>query len=465
MNLIYLSCYEKNNMIKWYLKGLCILWLTLLPISFSSAWNATINNVWFWEDLWWNNYCMIDSNLAFMCSETDNVLVSQGNIWNETHSVSYFWLDEWLGFIQYRSNSNDQYYWQWIMTWFQFCTYNFIWNNSLAINNDYWNWPNSCLWRVYTYEEFREYVSTHDLKGWWFISNRTAKWFGWPAFVFEDWAFRATSNPYNWNATIWYWTSKSYNFNISWPWLQADFSNLSILPNPIVAIVPDYSMWDSDTITNTDALIWFESMWLSQEYCYWWFALDNIFLPNEQFEDFSGYSFWNGASIFDLYNAYSWNNTLRVFAWQYKQAFVNWQLSSFHNKSKALLMFYQQIDSANSRGWGSFQVWDTLDYCSLVNKMVDCNWTCDWDIYTWWNRNAINNWKINSNNNNWWFNTTWVLNINQYTWFSTPDDFFWRLNALFQNNIKAWEDNIVWVLPWYIILFMLALILFRMLSH
>ena len=86
MNWFYLSCYEKNNMIKWLLKGLCILWLTLLPISFSNALN-TLNGVSVWEVLGSNNLCLINSNLSFNCSVSDNILVAQNGWYSSSFLI------------------------------------------------------------------------------------------------------------------------------------------------------------------------------------------------------------------------------------------------------------------------------------------------------------------------------------------------------------------------------------------
>ena len=163
-------------------------WLILLP-NFSSAWNS-LNPVWLWEDLWSENYCLVASNLSFQCSESDNILTSQD--W--TRSVSYFWLDNWLWIYQYSSNSN--YYWQWIMTWFQFCSN--TWEYFLF---NYWDWS-SCLWRVYNYQEFRNYASTHSLQYRWRKSHNSWKGFWWPVFVFEDWTFRATADSVGWTLTL-----------------------------------------------------------------------------------------------------------------------------------------------------------------------------------------------------------------------------------------------------------------------
>lgn len=112
---------------------------------------------------------------------------------------------------------------------------------------------------------------------------------------------------------------------------------------------------------------------------------------------------------------------MKPFLSTYYQSFLNAQLSNFHNKSKALLMFFQQYQSANDREWGSFKLNDLMDYCDLYFNLKNNNRENDWDIYTWNSQNAINSYQLNRKIPEGGFTNTWVL-VN-WTWFSSADEF------------------------------------------
>ena len=434
--------------LKWFLKGLCIFWLTLLPISFSSAWN-TVNPVWVGENLWSNNYCIIDSNLSFQCSLSDNVLTTQ----NESRSLSYFRLNNWLWIYQYSSNSN--FYWQWIMTWFQFCSYHFDNNNFWT----YWDWSvYNCLWKVYNYTEFRQYVSTHQLQAWWFLSNAGYYWFGGPVFIFEDWAFRATADSFQWNLNVYYWTFYTHNFWLEGLWLWANFSDINIKSNPIT-YVPwadnssvSWSVNSAQNLYNT-----YVSMWYSDNLCYWWFALDDLFSTwNSNFRDIS---VWNWATIFQLYDTYSWG---LAFSKWYNDYFVDYSFFIDYNdyypfvwKSRWLLGMYLIHES--------FFKWDHLDpnllysFCafSLTNDSNINKTQTPLDII---NDTILNNslvglvWDI-------WIRipVSWsALDIvaNSVSWYTNFEDLWsWAYNAINSlQPVSSWS----WALPAYIWLWFLA---------
>lgn len=230
--------------------------------------------------------------------------------------------------------------------------------------------------------------------------------------------------------------------------------------------IPTYDIW-SDTYTNWDIIAWYEYLWLDVGYCYWGFDIDNIFLPTETIDDFTWYQFGYGATVFDLYNLYSGAySTPKTFFAQMSQAYSNGQINRFKNEPKALIMFVQQFMSAKSRGRVNVWFYDLRDYCNLkFNANPD-------DEYTWhnetWKRGADQN--KTDNQNKWWFNFTWnnALNLVVWSWgtgFSNPAQFFWNITQLFQNWVWVVETNYSWLIPTYILMFMFALILIRIIKH
>lgn len=442
---------------KLLLKSFFILWLTLLPICFSSAVDQN-----FYPNLpatlldWQNNDLELKPWVNFLFNDSYKYISVYG--WGPYPRLkSVFWTNDGLYFLRSCAwwysceNINTSIEIQWYVQNVLKCSISDVdcatsptsFNISEFISNSNYSNP--------------DYMIVHDNQ--W--NNTTLSL----CFVYNSLDIQICV-PFDWislDDSIWF----TFNPLPSQLWQSEDQISSYFTNSPFIwgstSPLPDYSIWTWRQLRNYEVLMWFEYMWLSKEYCYWWFDLDNIFLPTEIFEDFQGYSFWIGASIFDLHNVYSWGLTMKPFLGSYYQSFLNAQLSNFHNKSKALLMLFQQYQSANDRWWGSFNLNDLWDYCDLYFYLRDNNRENDWDIYTWHNQNAEISYQLNRKIPEGGFINTWVLN--NWTWFSTPDEFFWRLTSLFQSNIDWVNDTFPPIIPSYIVAFMLAIILIRIISH
>lgn len=474
-------------MIKWLLKSVFILWLILLPISFSSAWFTrqfdlltTVKTVWGNSTVYsTNSYFRINSNnwtlyTSYLWTSKPVFYTYYGDSSSKRFWL-FYWDNNWLPYIySYAKNGSWELNLQWNFTKYSLCNY----ISSVPTDSAWDSWPSSCttydIWdsfNSFLVDFFSSIVPSDKYyyrTNYWVSSNSyvesqfnicfsnssleqslcfTANWRAWP----NIWNFTNTQLV----NSVWYLSTLDFaSLNI---WEYKPWWNWGSFP------LPDYSVWSWRQLRNYEVLMWFEYMWLSKEYCYWWFDIDNIFLASEQFSDFSGYSFWNGASIFDLYNSYWWGLSMKPFLSTYYQSFLNSQLSNFHNKSKALLMFFQQYQSANDREWGSFKLNDLMDYCDLYFNLKNNNRENDWDIYTWNSQNAINSYQLNRKIPEGGFTNTWVLF--NWTWFSSADEFFWRLTNLFQSSVNWVEGTFPPMIPSYIVAFMLAIILIRIISH
>ena len=217
--------------------------------------------------------------------------------------------------------------------------------------------------------------------------------------------------------------------------------------------------------TNSDMVEWFECVGLQPALCYWWFDIDNIFDPSEQFEDFTWYRAGQGATIFEIYNLYSWNFTsLNQFLNTVLTRYQNWQINSFKTEPKALLMLWAQMNTA----W--FKTSYIANYCNLLLNENNNN------LYTWNSlddlrvQSCLRSQKIWDSLRDWaqdiWFQTTtwWV-----FSWWDIdfdPDTFFSNIMDTIDRNL---DQNLswwmVWFLPWYIVLIFLALVFIRLITH
>ena len=233
--------------------------------------------------------------------------------------------------------------------------------------NPSWLYRNSNIY-LWFYDWDSYYCAWFNLSDWWPAWLVDSLWFDWTSF--------SQVIDYRW------WSSPLAGWNIE-DW---------------------YEIWQN-FYTNWQIVEWYEYLWLDIWYCYWWFPIDDIFEPNQTIDDFTWYQFWIGATVWDLYNLYSWAySTPKQFFQQMLQAYTNWQINRFKTEPKALIMFVQQYVSWRDRGRLNVWFYDIWDYCNLKFDNVDLN-----AQYTWHNQTPINwyNQKQASDSNLWWFQYTW----------------------------------------------------------
>jgi len=266
------------------------------------------------------------------------------------------------------------------------------------------------------------------------------------------------------------WLGDSLNLNF---WDFTDLALYSWENSPLTQSdtpieVPSYEI-NSWYYTNLDILLGYQKMWLETLYCYWWFPINNLFPVDWNPRTFTWYKFWTGARINQLYDLYSWDfATPKYFLSAFFQTYLNWQLDGFYWKPKAMYMFIDQYYQAEQNHIWTFTLYDIWNYCDLSYR-ID-NWLDPWAIYTWDSLEAIYAFESTRWTTTWrdeWFSlSSWVLDVfwNE-TWFSNAEEFFWRLSNLFNEKLYSNLTQQTWILPSYIIFFLFAIILIRIISR
>ena len=485
-----------------------LLTLWVLVPSFSSAVNVR-NDLWDYEDLWWNNNCTINDNYSFDCSESNNVIIGTDSGWLKMSS-SYFWTTSWLATYIYRLNGNSQ---QWYVSSFLFC-----WENSNPLQ--------SCNSKHnITYEEFLVYKDSNELKSRMWYSDQSTLWKAWPSFIYDN-SYILIAPQYNTNwTTSRHWWVNPYNFWLVWYWLQANRSSVVIVRNPFPSVyeVPDNSevipidsvdWYEYISITTWDSVLYFEDqLWYRKDMCFIW-TRDLTSL----YESWIAYHQWTWYTIFDMYSRlfsvssmsvkevwifintwfrnyetwFQWLN--RSISWTPLYNFVySWPWNHYIDKSNNLSNPFLWNLSAYYFLWSTrsdFSNYSDLDWEQLAyycyKKLSYTSSSNDWQNYSISDdhNKVYDQWVAvyvrNNRNYNWQF--SWADSINSqsfhwtaldyFTWweedFSDFNSFFSKsfnkFASVFSNDITNYD---LWlgVLPNFIILFMCAIIFFRFISH
>lgn len=452
-----------------------IVWFAILPMLI--AWWVS---AWLQEfDLWYTEEITANTNLWYTLS----VLPNANFLLNDQYRIIQFaWSDrypstrtffrnwDWTTWWMYVLNTCQWWYdcnwsilWQWYFNYVSIVDYSTIdfnysipsWftpftdfiNNSIYSSPDklllWWNWGMQSASLCFVYSDIDKAVCfSFDRANWnncWWQPQYCTNWV---LTYISDWR-GATSTDLDYLKD--YWTVSPF----AW---SSDKPSYSILEN-------EYTYWQ--------IVEWYESCWLDVWYCYWWFPIDDIFEPNQSIEDFTWYKFWYGANIRYLYSLYSDTYTPKEFFQQMLQAYNNWQINRFKTEPKALIMFVQQYVSWKSRGLLNVWFYDLWDYCNIKLWYNDLN-----SIYTWNNKTPVACYKNKITNEipQWWFQFTWdnaYVSIvgTWWSWYSNASEFFWNISSMFQNWIWTVNTNYSWIIPTYILLFMVALILLRIIQH
>lgn len=424
---------------------------TILSISVLPYWSFVSNFLWSWKPV-----------LAFI-NKALNTTKGQ--------YVYFMWIDWKLYFYSsylYSSTTTTTWNRQWFVSLYRICDY--IWESTTSLSNcTQFNYDEQIV------NDFLDTVKLWDYYTVWWKINSTYYYYAW---------FCASSSVYNKSICFWWenWTYFWLTWSIDIP-SQTNFSDLAWYDSqsPAVPITPSnpwgqvWTPWTWSRLswrlvinswyTNSDMINWFECVGLQPALCYWWFDIDNIFDPSEQYEDFTWYRAGQGATIFEIYNLYSWNFTsLQQFLNTVLTRYQNWQINSFKTEPKALLMLWAQMNTA----W--FKTSYIANYCNLLLNENNNN------IYTWNSvddlrvQSCIRSQKIWDSLREWvqdiWFQTTtwWV-----FSWWDIdfdPDTFFSNIMDTIDRNLN---QNLSWwavgLLPWYIVVIFLGLVFIRLITH
>lgn len=434
-------------MIKKLLKLLLIWWLFIPCVSF-----------WYWNLTDWfkkvfiddptvisNNTYLFDSNLNFI---TDNYPVYYHNTWGTSNWRFFAWKDWWLYF--YSRKNNNSLSSQWFVN--AFCVDSVIEN---CINGTFNKSLDDVLSNIWSLSYVYIGTNTSDFS---YAADYANSYLCF--YDSENYYCAACSTEYG---CIWWYTWLNLWINVI---SLEDFWSLSWDSSPLFKNNPTYDIWQ-DKYTYWQIVEWYEACGLDFWYCYWWFPIDDIFEPNQSIEDFTWYKFWYGANIRYLYSLYSDTYTPKEFFNQMIQAYNNWQINRFKTEPKALIMFVQQYVSWKSRGLLNVWFYDLWDYCNIKLWYNDLS-----AEYTWHNQTpkACYNFKKTNEKDTWWFQFTWdnaFVSIvgTWWSWNRNAWEFFWNIWSMFQNWIGTINTNYTWIIPAYILFFMFALILLRIITH
>lgn len=372
----------------------------------------------------------------------------------------------------------------------------FSYNIDSFLNDNWFNkWYISYWNGVSSYDYFRICFS-NDLTEYCFQSFAYSNWWWWYSY---DKSLLSGSlnvlsykpddvNRISWSSSPIYW----WNVPIqTWPWLD-DYTYISV--------------WTWDYVD------YFENeLWFNYNMCFVW-TTDLISL----YEDRIPYYQWTWYSIFDVYNKlFSTSNMKISKVWTFLNTWLinyrTWFL--WENRDINNVPLYNasySLVSGFQLEYGSWLVnpflWNKAVYYFIPSTLIDLNNSnVDWEQvafycykklvwewnYSWWSNVWLNNnitddhnkaydnrtavYKRNKNNSSVYF--SWANIIESQSWDWTPLDYFeWEENldfsSFFSNAFNKFRDNywslsvsdsIVWVLPNYIVLFLLAVILFKFL--
>ena len=503
-------------MIKWgfflkLLKQLFIISLiscfTLLVNSFVSAQSLLWNIQQIWQTFWsfYNNDYEIQVNWKW------NLLTQYLWDWKK---LLYF--QNWTYF--FRSTQNDSkpyisvsaYNWQynkrnqWYVKYYFLCDYISDWSvvnpsNCVRHNIDDWEFPwvaqrllNSLSnWWYFYYNYYDFYVRSSSSPDYWGLDicfsstefDKSLCFYWWLTYsqaycetYYNNTLWKLFQNGWSWCTTT---QSLDNSLNLDY---RFDNISQSILWNSPAgawnwwwwtAFIP--STWSrlwgrlitSSWYTNNQMIEAYECVWLQPALCYWGFPINDIFQPSETFEDFTWYVAWQGATIFDLYNRYSSSfSNINQFLNTVLTRYQNWQINSFKTEPKALLMLGSQMNVA----W--FKTSYISTYCDLLlnknnNSTYTWNSVDDLRAQSCYRSQHINDSLKTSDWSDivWQGSDIWIF----WSWENVdfdPETFFSNM----MSKIESWLDSVstwtaVGVIPWYIVLFTLALIFIRMISH
>ena len=469
-------------MIKWcffwkFLKQLFIISLIscfiLLGNSFANA-----NVQWYVKSVWSSSSSY---NSWYSMSVSYLWVLGSSYLWENRQLLMF---DEWNYFFWDFNHNPYISFKNWVANW-QGYPSDFLLCDSLSSSN-----PSNCSCQSYIPNSW----TIVSILKWWldkyyywkFVqSNEVWEYYQGSLFCFSNssfnksFCFYSCSHPNCWSST----TDKIWGAT-----LQRNLSNsqnlslkLSEIPNNKLWTPPWYNwtafspsqdsrLWwrlvVSSWYTNKDMVEGFECVWLTPSLCYWWFPIDNIFQPWEQFEDFTWYVAGQGASVFDLYNLYSWSfSNLNQFLNTVLTRYRNWQINSFITEPKALIMLGAQMNTA----W--FKTSYVSSYCNLLinrNNSILYTWDSvdDLRVQSCLRNKKAREWLKDSDWKDIEFQSThsWIFSWDDVDF--DPDTFFSSLMEEITeklDNPLSWGAE--WLIPWYIIIFTLALIFIRIISH
>lgn len=437
-------------MIKKLLTGL-LVWLPILLVSFSNAsysvhsvgslsgspYQVWVLSKWNVQTIYWDSsrYVFAPINwLVFFWDSDSNPRLIAPNFFdcrNKSMYVYYYECDEITtnSITNCTKKSIDKNYLSQFMGTIQSNTDNFAYEYIATENSNYtFNlcFSSHSVWKSVCFK----YTANNGANQWCYV---------WSDMTWDKLEYTYSSLP---DSLIWRSPASPYN--------SLDDSNYDIIDS---------------TLTNYQVLVGCEKVWLEYNYCKWWYDASVLF-PNSWFPSLSWYVRWQWVDIITMYNMYSWTyNTPSKFMQAISKGYNIHDFDWFRWKPLALYMFAVQYFP--NKDDLQFSFIDIYNYCQLFND-VD-NWLEN-NVYTSDNLQVCKNQaRIDKSNKFWdWYTSDWsgALSIFwEWTWFSSPDEFFWKIYSFFNTNLIYDWESYPWVLPPVIYFFMIAIIFIRIISR
>ena len=291
-------------------KILCSLIIWFWLISFSSASVITWAIPWdFYNNEWGYSYSyFIDKNLNFRTnSQYKTFYYTIPNFynwwWTWPRSWALFWND-WKIAWYWNQKAVPKIIKQWYYN--SFCYSSLSSFESDCVILDSW-----CPWNYITpIQEFYNLGAIYD--SFYFNSNNPVV----PFLCFLSssrdiascFGINITNNSSYWelNCFIDYEPILQWIFDNPWNFDQTKFQDSPFISSSNSVSIPDYEFSEDDIYTNKQIIEGYNSMWLTDDFCYWWFDIDNIFEAWTVPQQFTGYRWWGWAFIFDIWDIYSW---------------------------------------------------------------------------------------------------------------------------------------------------------------
>lgn len=483
------------KLLKQFCFGLLISFFTLSIGSFVRGAGAT-QPVWtVWSD------SVIDSNYTVTFLKWWWLLTQFLWVWRNVlalkSDVLFWWTPNWFPYAYLKWDWSYEWTRQWFFDRYYSCDEIDVWqpsNCSVATTIDY-SGDNSTTIEIfktffskvtqwdYVYYDWSHATYIGSTSNWvlnyikvCFSSHEIWKslcfmwWYCW--WVYNDcpaWRFTASQNYADLNFSnipywsIWYapwqnWYMNDYQWSQWWynEWYVDWFLTWSVFSQ-------ECTVWNAKSYA--------ESIWMTRNLCYWWLPLDSswVVIPVP----------WSGASVFDIFSASSdWMNFTEWFNYRlniYNNRYVynTWVWSDTPAPLYPYFNFY-------SHYWQQFNASEIQDYCRIIinniNLSSSWHWNSSWcpTNFYWWSGWGWGWSSWDSDTWTWWsssFNQVqgvswvWVWNITWDTYKSPKtyiQDFFNKAREVISTDFV--EAN-SWFLPTYIVMFLLAIILFRFLRH
>lgn len=380
-----------------------------------------------------------------------------------------------------------------------------VWNFLKTLKQWDWfyydrSWSNEWYCRGFRYNTYICFSSSEIWNTLCFYVNHSPEWSSttpqpfywlWESLWFNDWlTYWLISNSYLevpplYTNNIDWSSNTSENISLSWNLLYNKCTNWYVI-NKIRSVywseidrvcyawTIDTWLITSENVDQINSIFhWTPKQWLDFKMLYQltnnWESRNNWFRSNEDaMLRFKQWRVWVNPFIWSPIALYSYFDIL----------FNNWNLwrTSFDDGPDWMgpyfilnycKLSYTDLDSEYK--WSYFS-----SYCSDLSYsdpwQINDEWTNTWSWQVENDDEVLPPWFDNWNNNVTWSWTavsvdwSWVLswwNNQNYDWITFINDMYQKLQ---QNFLKPY-NNVTWIIPWYILVFLFALILFRFLQH